>query len=184
MATRGPGRPPTFSGEQFVAAAIEAIEERGVANLTMREIAVRLGAAPSAAYRHVADKEQLMLMVVDEILGKIEVPETGTWHERLIELHLRTRTILKRYPGVGEYIIHVSPRESEQSQRLLGAINGMLAEGGLDDDGAYRATILIYKLLAGDLVVGVRSQLTEQADTELFVFGVDALLSGFGLDLS
>ena len=52
--------------ESLVQASLEVIAEQGPEGFTLRDIARRLGVAPSAPYRHFADKEEVLSAVAAE----------------------------------------------------------------------------------------------------------------------
>ena len=52
--------------QSFVEASLEVIAEQGPEGFTLRDIARRLGVAPSAPYRHFADKEEALAAVAAE----------------------------------------------------------------------------------------------------------------------
>jgi AcrR family transcriptional regulator len=52
--------------ESLVQASLEVIAEHGPEGFTLRDIARRLGVAPSAPYRHFADKEEVLAAVAAE----------------------------------------------------------------------------------------------------------------------
>jgi len=55
--------------------AMEMIDEVGVEKLTMRAVAARLGVSAMALYHHVEDKDELLRLVGDVVLGRIELPD-------------------------------------------------------------------------------------------------------------
>jgi AcrR family transcriptional regulator len=67
-----------------VLAAIDVLDESGVAGLTMRRVADRLLTSPSALYAHVASKDELLESVFDELIGRVRLPEPDRlrWRER------------------------------------------------------------------------------------------------------
>ena len=69
---------------------MEMIDEVGVENLTMRAVAARLDVSAMALYHHVEDKDELLRLVGDVVLGRIELPdpESGDWRE---SVHVRCR---------------------------------------------------------------------------------------------
>lgn len=75
---RTPGRRAGLGREQVLVAARELLTERGSAGLTMRALAARLGVAPNALYSHVADKTELVDLVLDDVLGGVPLPDEGT----------------------------------------------------------------------------------------------------------
>jgi AcrR family transcriptional regulator len=58
--------------ERVVAEALRIIAQDGVAALTMRTLAARLGVVPGALYRHVRNKEQLQDLVLDGVLAEVD----------------------------------------------------------------------------------------------------------------
>jgi len=165
-----------------VAAAIELIEERGVAALTMRDVALHLGSATSAAYRHVADKDALLMLAADQILGQIEVPEEGDWYQRLVTLECNIRSVLGRYPGMSRYILQDNPLTAN-ARRHTNAFFGILREAGLGEEDAAKAFFSIYMVMAGDLVIGRHVDVTQAEAQEQFIFALNALLRGLGLEV-
>ncbi|MGI5490897.1 TetR/AcrR family transcriptional regulator [Microtetraspora malaysiensis] len=69
------GRPPKISQAEIVAAALRVIEEEGVGGLTMRRLAREVGSTAMAIYHHVRDKEELLLLLLDDYAAGIPRPE-------------------------------------------------------------------------------------------------------------
>ena len=67
---RRAGRPPSIRREQIVAAALEL----GIAGLTLRKLAQRLGVSSQALYRYFPNLEALLDAVVDELDKRIPLP--------------------------------------------------------------------------------------------------------------
>src|SRR4051812_16996021 len=76
---------PALSREQIVKAAIELLDAQGPAGLSMRRLGTHLGAGATSMYWHVANKDELLELVMDEVLGEVYVPEAGdtTWRVAL-----------------------------------------------------------------------------------------------------
>lgn len=68
------GRPPRLSAEAVVAAARQIVESEGVEALTMRRVARDLGASPMAIYRHVRDKDDLLVRLLDQLAAELPRP--------------------------------------------------------------------------------------------------------------
>ena len=64
-----------LSRERIVAEAIALLDAEGIEALSMRSLGQRLGAGATSLYRHVANKDELIELVVDEVYGELEVPE-------------------------------------------------------------------------------------------------------------
>jgi AcrR family transcriptional regulator len=99
--------------ETIAAAALEIIEEVGLAGLSMRVLGERLGTSHMAVYHHVADKRALQELAADAVLERVELPgpEVGDWVERLVQ-HARSFWLeVVPYPGLGAFLVnehHVS----------------------------------------------------------------------------
>src|SRR4051812_40067317 len=75
---RRTGRPPVTSRAQILAAARQLIDRDGWETLTIRRLAAELGIGPTTLYHHVRDKEDLLLLLLDEYAGQIQHPDLPT----------------------------------------------------------------------------------------------------------
>jgi AcrR family transcriptional regulator len=84
-ARRGPR--PTLSREEITRVAIELADAEGLEAVSMRRIAARLGAGATSLYWYVSSKDDLYELMVDEVVGEIQVPDaSGDWQRDLREL--------------------------------------------------------------------------------------------------
>src|ERR1700755_2749711 len=74
---RTPSGQPTLSRDQIVKAAIELLDAEGPSGLSMRKLGTRLGAGATSMYWHVANKDELLELAVDEVMSEVYVPEPG-----------------------------------------------------------------------------------------------------------
>ncbi|WP_134322693.1 TetR family transcriptional regulator [Cumulibacter soli] len=65
--------------------ALTVLDEYGLADLSMRRLASELGVQPSALYHHVANKQQLLALLADEVLrrGARPIDEDAPWPEQV-----------------------------------------------------------------------------------------------------
>jgi AcrR family transcriptional regulator len=70
-----------------VRAALLLLDEVGLDDLTMRRLAERLGVKAASLYRHVRDKQELLVLLADEICAGVPtaLPE-GPWREQFATL--------------------------------------------------------------------------------------------------
>ncbi|WP_435835385.1 TetR/AcrR family transcriptional regulator [Streptomyces avermitilis] len=68
---RGGRERPVLSREQIVAEALRLLDSEGIDALSMRKLGNRLSAGATSLYRHVANKDELIELAVDEIYGEI-----------------------------------------------------------------------------------------------------------------
>lgn len=55
----------------IVAAALEILDSYGLPDMTMRRVSAHLGVAPGALYWHLANKQQLISAIADDILSPV-----------------------------------------------------------------------------------------------------------------
>lgn len=65
---------PALSRAAIVREAVVMLDADGVEALSMRKLGARLNAGATSLYRHVATKDELMELAVDEVFGEIAVP--------------------------------------------------------------------------------------------------------------
>jgi AcrR family transcriptional regulator len=84
----------------IAAAALVVIDRDGLAGLTMRAVAGELGMAPMSLYRYVESREQLEGLVLDGVLGGVdlEVSARVSWKKRVTLLVERVREAIGAHP--------------------------------------------------------------------------------------
>ena len=103
-AERTRGRPPRSFGP-IVTAAAELIDEDGLSAFSMRVLAKRLDTSTATLYRHVASREELMVHVVDRMLGELRASATRgsrprTWQAAARRRLLLFRRVLSEHPNL------------------------------------------------------------------------------------
>ena len=85
QARRRAGRPPQalLSSSRITRAALKLVGQDGYKGLTMAALARSLNVAPSALYNHVRSKQDVLLLVEDHLMGRVDVSAFGTrpWAE-------------------------------------------------------------------------------------------------------
>jgi AcrR family transcriptional regulator len=162
----------------------------------MGQLADELGVAPMTAYHHVANRTELVQLVVEELLDQVDIPgpDAGPWDVRLKMLESSARRHLGGIPGIRTGI---SPEGSEASQRLADAVLAILAEAGFDEANGLLAYGALFTYMVGQLDLDVATErdrdspdalrfaeLTHRTPAggptpdEFFEFGFDLLLCG------
>ncbi|WP_199432083.1 TetR/AcrR family transcriptional regulator [Qaidamihabitans albus] len=79
---RGPK--PTFTVERIVRAAVEIADRDGLAALSMRVVADRVGAGTMSLYTYVPGKAELIALMLDSVDAEGTLPHTvsGLWREK------------------------------------------------------------------------------------------------------
>jgi AcrR family transcriptional regulator len=92
--------------ELIIDTALRAIEEVGVRGMTMRSLALRLDADPSAVYRYFRNKDALLSALVDAMLDQFRMPSelADDWRRVVIDSATYARRMLIRAPGLAEVV--------------------------------------------------------------------------------
>src|SRR5215211_8875628 len=82
--------------EAIVDAGLELLERDGMVGLSMRKLAQELGTGAASLYWHVRDKEELLSLLLDRIVGEADVPEPDpeNWQAQVKELLRAARRLL------------------------------------------------------------------------------------------
>lgn len=92
-------RQPRLSKERVLRAAIAIADAGGLASLTIRTLALELGAKPMSVYYHVANKEEILDGIVDIVFSEIELPDIdGEWRAEITRRAHSARCVLRRHP--------------------------------------------------------------------------------------
>jgi len=84
-----------------VTAALKVVEGEGGDALTMRRVADEIGVSASSLYGYVANKEELVQLVLEQIMTEIPLPRPGTdWQDMLRSWGRETLAVFRRHPGV------------------------------------------------------------------------------------
>lgn len=86
---------------RVVADAIALADESGLDAVSMRALAERLGVVPMALYKHVRNKDELVALMVDTVIGEISAPAaSGAWRPDARALLSAARAAQHRHPWV------------------------------------------------------------------------------------
>ncbi|MFF5209449.1 TetR/AcrR family transcriptional regulator [Streptosporangium sp. NPDC000396] len=118
---------PALSQDRIVSEAVRLLDEEGIEALSMRSLGTRLGAGATSLYRHVANKDELIELVVDEVYGEIHVPDAddpAAWRAAVAHCARSLRSMVLRHPWVASVLgqvglIQLGPNVMRQSERML-----------------------------------------------------------------
>ncbi|TDD35219.1 TetR/AcrR family transcriptional regulator [Nonomuraea terrae] len=117
-----------LSLDRIVRAAIELADAEGLAGLSMRKVADRLGFTTMSLYRHVPGRDHLVDLMRDAVLA--EHPEAGAgsdWRTRLEAVARQAWRLRRRHPWLAEIrgTRHVpGPHAVARYDEMLGALTG------------------------------------------------------------
>ncbi|MEV4300538.1 TetR/AcrR family transcriptional regulator C-terminal domain-containing protein [Microbispora rosea] len=137
------GREQGLSRDQIVRAAVELLDAEGLDALSMRKLGARLGAGATSLYWHVANKDELIELVMDEVYSGVVVPEAAGWREAASVFAYAMRQAVFDHPWSASLIGVVpalGPNALTASDRLMGAFVRAGFEG-IDVDYAMTAVV-------------------------------------------
>ncbi|MDT9682436.1 TetR/AcrR family transcriptional regulator [Streptomyces sp. TRM76323] len=99
------GRPPVTSRAQILAAARRLIDQDGWEKLTIRRLAAELGIGATTLYHHIRDKEDLLVLLLDQHVGQLERPELPSApKDRIIAAATAMHDALAAWPWAAEVL--------------------------------------------------------------------------------
>ena len=104
-ARKAPAR--VLSQEAVVDAGMRVLDAEGFDALSMRRVAAELGTGPASLYAHVANKGELLDLMIDRVAGEYDFPEAdpARWQEQLKEMARTQRRIFQSHPGIARAIL-------------------------------------------------------------------------------
>ncbi|WP_019630513.1 TetR/AcrR family transcriptional regulator [Actinomadura atramentaria] len=151
---RAPGRPPRISREEIVETARRIAAEEGVDRLTMRRLAKEIGSTPMALYHHVRDKEELLVLLLDDYAARtLHRPELPTDpRERTIAAAAAIHQALAACPWTVE-VLTADDLMSTSALWFVEQIIDGLVECGLTLEQAVHGYRTIWYHSAGEIVI-------------------------------
>ncbi|GAA2014502.1 TetR/AcrR family transcriptional regulator C-terminal domain-containing protein [Nocardiopsis rhodophaea] len=158
------GRPPRLTLDDIVRASEKIVRREGANALTMRRLAKDLDASPMAMYRHVADKDQLLVLVLDRIVAHIERPELPQDPRgRLMVLWQLLHSELSTRPWAVEVLV-AGDVMAPSVMWLVEDILSAFVDAGLDHTEAATAYRAVWQYTIGEIIVHTS---TDQRTAEL-----------------
>lgn len=138
---------------RIAATALEMIEEVGVDRLTMRAVAARLDVSAMALYHHVEDKEELLRLVGDDILGHVELPDpdSGDWRDLFTAVSMAAVDALLAVPGFSSVLL--TSKMLPNARRMILFCIHQFERGGLDREAAQEIYAGVQTLVLGRLLI-------------------------------
>ena len=110
--------------EQIVHAAVELLDAEGLDGLNMRRLGLRLGAAATAMYWHVRNKDELVRLAADSVWHEIVLPNVDEldWRPAAATAAGELHAMMLRHPwliqALAGYLLY-GPGKARYDDRLL-----------------------------------------------------------------
>ncbi len=169
----GKWRADALSREIIVGAAIALLDELGERGLTFRLLAKQLNTGPGALYWHVTNKDELVALAADEVLGHAFTaaprPEEGAG-AGLRALAIAVFDALDQHPWAASHVN--APPTLANALRLLDRIGTLVARTGLPAERHFAVSTAI-----SYYITGVSAQIIAPRATAVAATGRDAFLA-------
>lgn len=134
---------------RIVAASFAVADAEGLDGLTMRRLAAELGVTPMAVYHHVASKEQLLDLMVDESLRTLpDIDQDAPADRALRAFFLAFHRLLVARPALA-HALSDRPLDGSVAARIGEQVLDVLGRAGLDDDAAVGLLVSLFALTLG-----------------------------------
>jgi TetR/AcrR family transcriptional regulator, tetracycline repressor protein len=142
-------RPPPLTRARIVRAALRLIDTHGLPALTMRTLATELTVSPMALYNHVADKEELLDLTLDLMLGEVDcsAPD-GDWLTQLRTLICNFHQALSAHHHLTKVYcgtVKIGPHGLAFTERVI----RLLRQAGFSPSEADDAFMVLYTYTVG-----------------------------------
>jgi AcrR family transcriptional regulator len=142
----------TLDRDTIAQAALELMDESGVAGLTIRSLAARLAVAPMALYNHAATKEEILDAARERALAQLAGADPGpdgeAWWERLRRINLAFHRALREHPSLVPLLVS-RPLAGQAGIGAAEAQLRVLVEAGFPPDEAARAHLALLQYAIG-----------------------------------
>ena len=117
---------------EIVQAALRIVRTEGIDAVSMRRIAAQFETGPSSLYAHVANKDELLQLMFEEMCGMIAVPEPvpGRWKEQVKELARAAYQTMLEHNDLARAALATIPT-GPNAMRISDVLLGLMVGGGV-----------------------------------------------------
>lgn len=172
------GRPARLSRELIVeaAAGFDSVDD-----ITMRELAARLGVRHGALYRWLSTRDELFDLigevVVDRILESVSTDPARGWRTRLRRLGTAVHDEFRAVPGYASHLTRPHPHHHRSAERLRQAGTAIFLAAGAAPELADESWDGFLRAIVGWLAVDEQAR-GQRAGSAVFDRFLDALVRG------
>jgi len=185
--------------ERIVDEALALVDGEGLDALTVRALAARFDTSSATLYRHVASRGELLVLLVDQVLGEIRLPDPALGgRTKVVLLSRDLRRVLLAHPNVVA-ALRAAPLMGPNAVRCADAGLANLLEHGYPADLAIPAYLALIDYVLGSVFFQsargnpepggpapgaaptLEANWTEVGDADsdgVFVFGLETFLTG------
>jgi DNA-binding transcriptional regulator YhcF (GntR family) len=156
--------------DRVIHAAVTIADAEGLTGLTMRRLAAELGIPTMSIYRHVVDKEELVLFMMEAVFTGNPPPDltpaADGWRACAEALARQQWAMYRRQPWLAQAVSFtrplLSPRAMAHTEWAMQALDGH----GLDPNTQFRAAVTLANYVRGT-AVNIESEAQAEQETGL-----------------
>jgi AcrR family transcriptional regulator len=142
-------RQALISRDDILGATLALADEQGLAAVSMRAVAARLGVTAMSLYHHVRDKDDLLDGLVERLLSELQLPDASLpGGERLHALAASLRSLAACHPHAFPLLLS-RPVVTEGALAVRDVAYGALRDAGVSDDLVPRVERLLSTFVIG-----------------------------------
>jgi AcrR family transcriptional regulator len=151
-------RKPRYTREQIAGTALRVADQEGFHAVTMKRIAAELGAATMTVYYYVRNKNDIVALMHDAIVGDFLIPDgelPADWRAAIAVVARRTRQVLIAHPWSMSSLTEaqLGPNAIRHMEQSLAAVAGT----GLPVQARFEIIATVDDLVFGNVLRSVES---------------------------
>jgi len=140
-----------LTSERIVTAGVAIADAEGLGAVSMRRVASEIGVATMSLYRHVEDKDVLVLQMMDVVFSEWQLPADppAEWRPRLEIVARLVWDAFRRHPWLASAMSITRPQAVAGGLPLSEFLLATLDELGLDHQTTFTAYITLVSFVRG-----------------------------------
>ena len=156
--------------ELVVSTAVTIADAEGLPGLSMRRLAGELGVPTMSLYRHVADKEELVLLMMDKVFSAWPPPglspERDGWRACAEALARMQWSMYRRHMWLAQAVSFTRPLLAPNAMAHTEWVMSALAVAGLDPNAQFLTAVMLANYVRGT-AVNLESEAQAEQETGL-----------------
>jgi AcrR family transcriptional regulator len=145
-------KPPALDRAQIVREAMTLLDAEGLDALSMRRLAGRLKSGATSIYWHVANKDELLELVLDEVFGEIGIPVTEPlrWRDLVHRFAYSMRDTLLRHAWAIP-LVGTRPAIGPNALRIMSQLSRSFENAGFQQTNIDYAAAAVLSYVLGSV---------------------------------
>lgn len=137
--------------DQIVRAGLRIVTAEGIEAVSMRRLAAEFGTGPSSLYAHVANKDELLQLMFDEICRDLPIPEPdpARWQEQIKQMAREGYQAMVSHGDIAGAALATIPT-GPHAMRISDGMLGIMLAGGLPPQVAGWALDRLFLYMVAD----------------------------------